>query len=154
MSAQDDELERLLSELAPTSEARAELLEAHRLLEKDLSRLGDPLPPPDFLQNVMAKVAAEPARSMSRSELVNGIGVAVISAVAAAVAVWSDGAAASMLGTGLALVRDGGAALGSGLAALWRGAPLPMSVGLSLSFMLSLVLMRRIGQAPTEMKVS
>lgn len=154
MSVQDDELEKLLHELAPTPEARAELLEAHRLLEKDLSRLGDPLPPPDFLQSVMAKVEAEPARSMSRTELVSGLGVALSSAIAAAVAVWSDGAAASMLGTGLALIRDGGAALGSGLSALWRGAPVPMSVGLSVSFMLSLVLMRRIGQAPTEMKVS
>ncbi len=154
MSGHDDELERMLAELAPTPEARAELEEAHRQLEKDLLRLADPLPPADFVGRVMARVEAEPAPSMSRGDLVSGLVVALASAVAAAFAVWSDGAAASVLGSGLALVRDGGAALGSGLSALWHGAPVPMSAGLSLSFMLSLVLMRRVGQAPAEAKVS
>ena len=45
----DLELEAMLAELAPTEAERATLLEEHRQLEKDLLRLGDPLPPPDFL---------------------------------------------------------------------------------------------------------
>src|SRR5258706_10475493 len=55
----DAELEKMLSELSP--EEREALLEEHRQLEKDLLRLADPLPPPDFVHQVMQKVAAAPA---------------------------------------------------------------------------------------------
>jgi hypothetical protein len=36
-------------------------VEEHRQLEKDLFRLVDPLPPPDLVSRVMARVADEPA---------------------------------------------------------------------------------------------
>lgn len=39
----------------------AAVLEEHRQLEKDLFRLADPLPPPDLVHQVMARVAASPA---------------------------------------------------------------------------------------------
>ena len=56
----DPELNALLAELADSDEARDELIEEHRQLEKDLLRLVDPLPPHDFVQSVMKKVAATP----------------------------------------------------------------------------------------------
>ena len=60
---EDLELELLLKELAPTDALRAQLLEEHRQLEKDLLRLADPMPPADFVHAVMAKVATAPARA-------------------------------------------------------------------------------------------
>ena len=48
----------------------AAVLEEHRQLEKDLFRLADPLPPPDLVHQVMARVAASPrpcARSCGRA---------------------------------------------------------------------------------------
>ena len=74
----DTELEALLAELAPTQAERTTLLEEHRQLEKDLLRLADPLPPPDFLANVMSRVAVAPARPLSRADVWSAVAIEVL----------------------------------------------------------------------------
>ena len=102
----DAELEALLAELAPTQAERATLLEEHRQLEKDLLRLADPLPPPDFLANVMNRVAEAPARPLSRADIWSAvaiIGVTVSLAVVALLALWTTAALPTVLGLSLLL---------------------------------------------------
>lgn len=148
MSLPDDpELEALLRELAPDEASRAALLEEHRQLEKDLLRLADPLPPPDFLANVMARVATAPARPVSRAE-VWGAGAVVVGALAAAVVTFLvSGGATGGFGLWVASVvltlRDGLVAFGSGLAALWTTAALPTVVALSLMLAVTLGALKR-----------
>src|SRR4051794_12056517 len=64
-----DELDQLIAALGNTPAERDALLEEHRQLEKDLLRLADPPPPPDFVSKVMAKVAAQP-KVFSRAEII------------------------------------------------------------------------------------
>ena len=71
----DAETEALLRELAKTDDERDLLLEEHRQLEKDLLRLADPLPPPDFLAKVMTRVAAAPARPVSRADVWSAVAI-------------------------------------------------------------------------------
>ncbi len=157
MSTHDQELEALLAELAPTPEARAALLEEHRLLEHDLSRLSDPLPPPDFLAQVMARVDAEPARAPSRAELASGLFISLLAA-AASVAAFVMGGLPAGLGQGAleVLLRGREAAVGvsSGALAVWRLAPLPVVAALAMAAVAGVVLMRRLAVAQPGMKVS
>ena len=60
----------------------AALAEEHRQLEKDLFRLADPMPPLDFVQSVMARVALEPAPS--RVELRTGFTILAVTLIAIA----------------------------------------------------------------------
>jgi len=149
----DAELKALLDELADTDEARAELAEEHRQLEKDLLRLVDPPPPPDFVQAVMRRVKATPR--VSRGDVVVASGI-VITTVAAAVVALLAGSDSASLGLALANLainlRNGLVAMGSGLLALWTTAALPLAVGLSSLVWLSLAVFRRVAQ-PTVAKV-
>lgn len=151
----DAELKALLSELADTEEARAEIAEEHRLLEKDLLRLVDPLPPSDFVQKVMRRVAAAPSRPISRAEVIAAASIVFTTVGAAVVALLagSNGASVGLALADLAItLRSGLVAMGSGLLALWSTAALPLAVGLSSAVWLSLAVFRRAAQ-PTAAKV-
>lgn len=154
----DTELEALLRELAPTEAERAALLEEHRQLEKDLLRLADPLPPPDFLAKVMTRVAEAPVRPVSAGDIQAAVGIFGAALVLALVAWVSSGGALGGGSLGLALAslavkgRDALVALGTALSAVWATAALPTVVGLSLLLVATLAAMRRLVQ-PAAMKV-
>ncbi len=141
------ELEALLKELATTDEERAQLLEEHRQLEKDLLRLADPLPPPDFVHAVMAKVATAPARAPARAEMALA---AVIVAIALGASVLAFSAQGDLGAVGLHFtrlilqLRDTVVGLGSALAALWRTAALPLTIGLGLALAACLLAFKRV----------
>ncbi|MBL8921606.1 MAG: hypothetical protein JNJ54_22285 [Myxococcaceae bacterium] len=155
MNDEELELERLLAESAPDERDRETLREAHRQLEKDLLRLADPLPPPDFLTQVMAKVEAEPRR-MSASEIRSAIVIALSALAASAAAFVSSGASADGLAVSFAqtfvAARELLVGFGSGLAAVWRTAGLPLSVMLAVVVMVTLMGFRRL-VAPVNAKV-
>jgi len=144
----DELMETLFAELAPESEEREALMEAHRLLEHDLSRLADPMPPPDFLQNVMARVANAPVPAPMRSEVVTAVGIVVVTLALAATAYVSTGSVKSDFGLAVAqlviVVRETFVAMGSALAALWRTAAVPMVAALGMMLLLSLLGLKRL----------
>jgi len=148
----DPELEALLKELAPDEEARALLLEEHRQLEKDLLRIADPLPPADFVNGVMARVAAQPVRPVSRAEVVSAVMVVLVTATAGFIALAASGAIGSEVGTGIANLfidlRQGFTAAVSALTVMWRTAALPMVVGLGLMFLACVAALRRFTAQP------
>ena len=151
------ELEQLLKELASTDEERAQLLEEHRQLEKDLLRLADPMPPPDFVHAVMAKVAVAPARAPAKGEIVMAV-VIVTAALAASVLAFSTHGDIGTVGlsfTRLVLqLRDTVVGLGSAISALWRTAALPLTIGLGVALAASLVAFKRVlHNGLTEAKV-
>lgn len=151
------ELEQLLKELASTDEERAQLLEEHRQLEKDLLRLADPMPPPDFVHAVMAKVAVAPARAPAKGEIVMAV-VIVTAALAASVLAFSAQGDVGTVGlsfTRLVLqLRDTVVGLGSAISALWRTAALPLTIGLGVALAASLVAFKRVlHNGLTEAKV-
>lgn len=152
----DPELEALLAELAPTQAERATLLEEHRQLEKDLLRLADPLPPPDFLAGVMARVAEAPARPLSRADVWSAVAIVGVTLSLAAIALVLSGEVTSGFGLALASlvvkVREGLVASGSALLALWTTAALPTVLGLSLLLVATLTAFRRL-VAPAQVKV-
>src|SRR6478672_7907016 len=86
----DAELEAMLAELSP--EERELLLEEHRQLEKDLLRLADPLPPPDFVHQVMRKVATAPAPAPAPRDIALAALIMVSAVTAGVVAFASHGA--------------------------------------------------------------
>lgn len=149
------ELQALLDELGDTEGARAEIAEEHRQLEHALLHLVDPLPPPDFVQSVMKKVAAAPPRSITRSDVVmaSSIVLATLGAACLALLATSDSVSFGLALAELAInLRNGLVAMGSGLLALWTTAALPMAVALSSAVWLSLVMLRRVAQ-PAAVKV-
>jgi anti-sigma factor RsiW len=153
----DPELDALLNELAPTDEARDALLEEHRQLEKDLLRLADPLPPVDFVQQVMKRVEQAPARAMSKGEIVSAASIVTVTVAAAMVALFTTGSGSSGLGLALAQLvisaRDTLVAMGSALVAVWNTAALPLAVSLFVTVGLSLVALKRFG-GPATAKVT
>ncbi len=152
----DTELEALLAELAPTEAERALLLEEHRQLEKDLLRLADPLPPPDFLSKVMNRVAEAPARPLSPADVWAGVGIVAVTLVLAVIALGASGGVSGSFGLALASIavklREGLVATGSGLLALWTTAALPLVGALSLLLVATLTAFRRFAQ-PAATKV-
>lgn len=156
MTTPDDEaaLERLLAEVAPDEAAREAVREAHRQLEKDLLRLADPLPPADFLTQVMARVEAEPRR-VSASELGTAAVITLVALAASAVAFVASGASPDGLALSVARsvvsAREVLVGFGSALAAVWRTAGLPLSVMLAVLVMVTLVGLRRL-VAPVNAK--
>jgi len=152
----DRELDALLAELAPTEEERARLLEEHRQLEKDLLRLSDPLPPPDFVGQVMKRVAQSPAK-VSKVEVVTAGAIVMATVVLAAVTLAVSGGFAGSFGLALAQLvvtaREALVAIGSGLLALWTTAALPSVVALSMLLAASLVALKRFA-LPANVKVT
>lgn len=133
-------------EHAQSCPACAALLEEHRQLEKDLSRLADPLPPPDFVQLVMAKVARAPAPA--RAELKVGLlvlGLALALGVLSFLVGGGDAASAGVaVARALVRAREVAVALASGLEALSRGAGWPLAVGLAGALLAALSVFRRL----------
>lgn len=152
----DAETEALLRELATTDDARDLLLEEHRQLEKDLLRLADPLPPPDFLAKVMNRVATAPARPVSRADVWSAVAIVGVTLSLAVMAILVSSGASGGFGLALASLvvkgREAVVALGSALIALWTTAALPTVVGLSLFLAAALAAFRRSVQ-PTAAKV-
>lgn len=128
------------------------IIEEHRLLEKDLYRLADPLPPPDLVHKVMARVAAEPPPL--RRELWTGLSILVASFVLGLGVLLTNDTALSGTGTALArILVDGRAfleALLSGAHALWTTAAAPVAGILALLLFSSLFGIKRLaGNGPT-----
>ena len=154
----DPELQALLAELAPSEEERVTLLEEHRQLEKDLLRLADPLPPPDFLSQVMTRVAEAPARALSRADVWSAVAIIGVTISLAVVALLASGGVTGGVGLALASMvvklREGLVASGSALLALWTTAALPMVLGLSLLLVATLTAFRRLVQPAHAKAVS
>jgi hypothetical protein len=128
------------------------VLEEHRLLEKDLFRLSDPLPPPTLVANVMARVAAEPPPL--RREVWTGLTILVSAIVAGLGLLFTNDSALGRLGTAVARgLVDGRAfvqALASGAQALWSTAAGPVAAVLALLLLVSLFGLKRLaGNTPT-----
>lgn len=153
------ELEQLLAQLAPNETARAQLREEHRQLEKDLLRLADPMPPPDFVQRVMVKVAHSPARAPGGREVFLA-GLIVLGALGgSAFAFSSTGGSVGLFGLQLTEVvlrlRETMIGLFSVLGAIWRTAALPLTAALSVTLAGCLLLFKRVVlNASTEVKVA
>lgn len=131
------------------------ILEEHRQLEKDLYRLADPAPPPDFVHRVMARVASEP--TPLRRELWTGLSILAASLLVALGVFVSNDAALIGAGTGLArLLLEGTAlfdALGSGANALWHTAVAPLAGLFAVLLFCSLFGIKRLagnGPQPSE----
>lgn len=147
----DSEIEALLSELAATDEERAAILEEHRLLEKDLLRLSDPLPPPEFFSQVMARVAQLPAEPTSRADMASALAIVGLALAAAAAALWStDGLSHIGLSftTSILKIRDTFVASTSAVTAIWKTAAMPAAIVLSMMLTATLTVMRRL--MPTQ----
>ena len=151
----DPELETLLAQLAPSEAERVVLLEAHRQLEKDLLRLADPSPPPDFLAKVMSRVAEAPARPLSRADVWSAVAIVGVTMSLAVIALLVSGGVTGGFGLALASMvvklREALVASGSALLALWTTAALPTVVGLSLLLAATLTAFRRLVQ-PAHVK--
>jgi hypothetical protein len=142
----DIELEQRLAEFS--EEERALLLEDHRQLEKDLLRLSDPLPPPDFVNQVMTRVAHAPARAPAKPDILLAL-IITLSSFAAGISNLIS--VAGYHGVGLAvanaMVRTREISIGllNGMQALWMTAALPVAVALALIVAASLLALRRMG---------
>lgn len=149
----DRELEAFLATLSP--EEREALLEEHRQLEKDLLRLADPPPPPDFVQLVMTKVAAAPAPAPARGDIALAALITVGAFAAGLFAFFSHGASVDGLGLSFASfllhAREAVIGFGSMLEAVWRTSALPLSVGLAGTLVTSVIALKRLG---TEARAS
>ena len=160
-SPEELELDELLKELAHTDEERAQLLEEHRQLEKDLLRLADPLPPPDFVHKVMVKVATAPARAPAKGEVILAAAIVAVALAASLFAFGTAGEIGNIGSVGLTFtrvflqLRDTIVGIGSGLAAIWRTAPLAFTAALSLALAATLVALKRVlpQSSLTEAKV-
>jgi hypothetical protein len=143
----DAELDAMLSELTPSE--REALLEEHRQLEKDLLRLADPLPPPDFVHKVMEKVAKAPAPAPAPRDIALAAFITLSAFAAGLYAFASHGV--SWAGFGLSFasvflyVRELTIGLGSALEAVWRTSAMPVALGLAATLFASVVALKKLG---------
>lgn len=124
----------------------ATLAEQHRQMEKDLFRLADPLPPVDFVQSVMARVALEPAPA--RVELRTGFTILAVTLMAAVLAFVATHGNLGLLGTRAASSvvawRNLFFAASEALAAIWSTAALPTAVAMAGLVVVSTLGVRRL----------
>jgi hypothetical protein len=122
------------------------LAEEHRQIEKDLSRLVDPLPPPDFVRSVMARVALEPAPT--RVELRTAVSILAVTLMGATLAFVSAHGNLGLLGTRTASAvvawRNLFFAASEALAAVWSTAALPLAVAMAGLIVVSTLGVRRL----------
>lgn len=140
-------------------EACSAILEDHRQLEKDLFRLADPLPPPDFVHNVMEKVARSAGPAASRSELLAGGGILALALSLSAVTLALHAGSPAQLGVELAssavALRELVVGMGSALDAVWATAAMPITVGVLLTLFVSMLALKRLSSSSlSEVKVS
>jgi anti-sigma factor RsiW len=119
----------------------AALVELHRQLEKDLHRLSDPLPPPDFVHQVMARVQAQPVAPARELLAFGGILAATLAALLALVLF--DSATAGAWGTRVASWAVGGRDLA-------EAAALPVTVAAVMILAMMLVAARRLLAPPAS----
>jgi len=144
----DAELDALLASMA--DDERAELLEEHRQLEKDLLRLADPLPPADFVHRVMQKVAAAPAPAMAPRDVALAIFITAATFTAGVLLFVSRGVGFEGVGLSFAdtfiHVRELVIGVGSAVEAVWRTAAVPVAIGLTAMLVSSMVALKRLGK--------
>ncbi|MCP3061532.1 hypothetical protein LXT21_22355 [Myxococcus sp. K38C18041901] len=133
-------------------DACAGVLEEHRLMEQDLYRLADPLPPPTLVASVMARVAAEPVPQ--RREVWSGLAILMTSLLGGLGYLVMNDQALGRLGTSVAsfLVEGRFLAEGvlSGARALWSTEGLAVAAFLAFLILTSLAGLKRLaGSAPT-----
>jgi hypothetical protein len=156
MSEHCPELEQLFAEAAEGDgpllehahqcERCSGLLEEHRQLEKDLFRLADPLPPPDFTQQVMARVAKERAPMHVNIPLglaiaLTTLGLGIFTLVAAGV---GPSAIGILGGSALIAAQSLLLATGKALHVLWDNAALPVSASLFGLLMFCVLALKRL----------
>lgn len=137
---------------AAECEACAAVLEDHRLMEQDLYRLADPLPPPTLVTSVMARVSAEPVPR--RREVWSGMAILLTSMLGGLGYLVMSDQALGRLGTGLASVLVQGRpfveGVLSGANALWTTAGLTVACSLAFILLTSLYGLKRLaGNGPT-----
>lgn len=154
------DLEQLFTELeagegpaldhAAECAACASILEDHRLMEQDLYRLADPLPPPSLVVSVMARVAEEPVPQ--RREVWSGVLILLTSLAVGLGYLLTNDRALGRLGTALAsAVVDGRVFLEgllSGAHALWSTAGLAVAGTLAFLLLTSLYGLKRLAGGP------
>lgn len=122
------------------------LAEEHRQIEKDLSRLVDPLPPVNFVHAVMAQVALEPAPT--RVELRTAVSILAVTLMGATLAFVSAHGNLGLLGTRTASAvvawRNLFFAASEALAAVWSTAALPLAVAMAGLIVVSTLGVRRL----------
>jgi len=120
--------------------------EQHRQLEKDLFRLADPMPPVNFVQSVMARVALEPAPA--RVELRTGFSILAVTLMGAVLAFVAAHGNLGLLGTRAASSvlawRNLFFAASEALAAIWSTAALPTVVAMAGLIVVSTLGVRRL----------
>lgn len=113
--------------------ACAALVEEHRQLEKDLFRLVDPLPPPDLVSRVMARVAAEPAPV--RLEMKTALSILALALMAAVLTFVANHGNIGLLGvraaSGVVAWRHLFMGAGEAMTAIWSTAALPFVVAMA-----------------------
>ena len=128
------------------------LLEEHRQLEKDLYRLADPLPPPDLVHKVMAKVALEP--KSPGSEVKVGLFILAAAVMLAMVGFLGAGEGAGTFGSSVAgfTVQARSLLAGFGHAALtiWQTAGVPLTFGSLLLLFVSLFGLRKLAASSSS----
>jgi len=156
MSQGCPDIEVLLAELAEGSgplleHARAcehcsAILEEHRQLEKDLFRLADPLPPPDFTQLVMARVAAQ--RAPMHLNVALGLAIAATAFGLGIFTLASTGGGVSTVGAlvGSALITAKSFWVGTqkAVSLLWAAEALPMAISLFIILLICLFALKRL----------
>ncbi len=135
------------------------LLEGHRQLEKDLFRLADPLPPPEFTRQVMARVAAHhaPMRvnvALGLAILATAFGLGIFTLISA-------GGGVSTIGTmaGASLITAKSLVLGTqkAVSVLWGNAAIPMALSVFFVLLICLFALKRLvgdGRAFSEARIS
>jgi anti-sigma factor RsiW len=115
-----------------TCEGCSALVEEHRQLEKDLYRLSDPLPPKDFVSNVMARVEEEPVPvGVELSWGLSILGAAAMLFVLAFVHSHGHvGATSAWVASSLVSARVVAGSLFFALGAAWHAAAAPLMVAL------------------------
>jgi hypothetical protein len=122
------------------------LAEEHRQLEKDLGRLVDPLPPPDLVATVMARVALEPAPA--RVELRTGLSILAFTLMAATLTFVASNGNLGVLGTHTASTfvawRNLLVGVREAMTALWSTAAIPVVLTMSGLVLASVLGLRRL----------
>ncbi|RKH36740.1 hypothetical protein [Corallococcus llansteffanensis] len=138
---------------AAECDACAALLEDHRLLEQDLFRLADPLPPPSLVANVMARVAESPVPQ--RREVWTGLAILLTSLGAGLGFLFTNDQALGRLGTAFAstvvdtrVVVEG---LLSGAHALWSTAGVAVACFIAFVVLSSLLGLKRLVGSPPSL---
>ena len=134
--------------LASCSDCKA-LVELHRQLEKDLLRLADPQPPPDFVHRVMARVQAQPVAPARELWSFFGILAGTVAALvmlvafdAATAGIWGERIASFAIG-----LRDAVEVVLHAGVVVWETAAVPVMVAAVMALLtLSFAARRYVGR--------